>query len=149
MDVNCLISPRDDRRTFQRFALNMLVFVRLPAALRPALGDIAVAHDERIYSLQTVAVRDISMTGLFFFSRLAYPAGADLEVCLCLDKTEYRVATTVKRRVRVDNQLCGYGISFRQSQTSKELRAALTAFLLRQAVSKKTAITSRAMSPGL
>jgi len=65
------------------------------------------------------------MTGLFFYSPLPYPSVAPLEVCLCLDGRDYVTEAAVKRRVRINNQLCGFGVSFRQSRTSKEFRAAL------------------------
>ena len=132
LDAARLISPQDDRRAFQRFALNILVFVRLTDAPQASLCDSAAAPAEALYALQPVAVKDLSMTGVFFFSRLAYPLEADVEICLCLDGTEFLTPAVVRRRVRVDNQLCGYGVSFRQSQTSKVFRVALAAFLLRQ-----------------
>lgn len=138
IDARCLISPHDDRRTFQRFATNILVFVRLPEGPPPCLSDRASAYDETLHTFQAVAVRDISMTGLFFSSRLVYPSEAELEVCLCLDGVEYVVPAMIERRVRVNNQLCGYGISFRQSRISKDLRVALAAFLLRQAAHTKS-----------
>ena len=72
------------------------------------------------------------MTGLFFYSRLTYPPDADLNVCLCLDGKEFSVPAVMERRVRVNTQLSGYGVSFRQSRISKEFRIALAAYLLRQ-----------------
>ncbi len=131
MDAATLIAPADDRRTFQRYTLNMLVFVRLPEPTVPALGDSVAVDDPELYTLQAVSVKDLSMTGLFFYSTLAYPTGAEVEVSLCLDGREFQTAATVERRVRVNNRLCGYGLNFRQSRTSKELRVALATLLLR------------------
>ncbi len=130
LNASSLLAPAEDRRVFQRFALNMLVFVRLPELPAPALGDSAAAPDPALHTLQAVSVKDLSMTGLFFYSPHAYPIGAELEVCLSLDGREFGTAGTVERRARINNGLCGYGLSFRQSRTSKELRLTLAAFLL-------------------
>jgi hypothetical protein len=131
LDATALIAPAADRRTFQRYAMNMLVFVRLPEPNIPAMSDISTSNNPELYLMQAVSVKDLSMTGLFFYSTLSYPSGSELEVTLCLNGVEFQTAATLERRVRIDNRICGYGLNFQQSQTSRELRVALAAHLLR------------------
>jgi hypothetical protein len=131
LDATALIAPAADRRTFQRYAMNMLVFVRLPEPNIPAMSDISTSNNPELYLMQAVSVKDLSMTGLFFYSTLIYPLKAELEVTLCLNGVEFQTAATLERRVRIDNRICGYGLNFQQSQTSRELRVALAAHLLR------------------
>ena len=133
IDPSRLVSSDGDRRMFRRFSQNMLVFVRLVDPRRPSpVGQCGTAaNEEALRQVQPAPVKDISMTGLFFYSPLSYPSKGNLEVRVCLDRMEYVVSAVIERRLRINNTLCGYGVSFAHGRTSRELRVALAAFLLR------------------
>lgn len=131
LDPARLVAAREDRRGFRRFPTLMIAFTRLAGTPPPTLTDQVPMH-EILYTLQPVPVSDLSMTGLFFSSRLSYPSQAELEVHLCLNGTEFIIPSTVERRARVDNRQLGYGVNFQQGQTTKEFRLALATYLLRR-----------------
>jgi hypothetical protein len=132
LDPSRLIAASEDRRMFRRIALNLLTHVRFAGPTQQtALCDSATEVDEALYTFQSVIATDISMTGLFFPSARSYPANADVEINLCLNRTHFIIPGTVARRTRVDNRHFGYGVNFCQRHTSKEFRLALAAYLLR------------------
>ncbi len=135
-----LISEGEDIRQFRRFT------ARRDAGIRP-LGVGASAEPDAGVCYHSAAVRDLSMTGLYFVSNLPYRVGLHLEARIALSPGLITVTGVVHRLETVARPggggaegVCGCGVHFIQSQMAPSVRRALMHFLLQLAPSELCAL---------
>lgn len=139
-EIQALLSRPGDQRDFRRFPVRHESGICLIGETAPFEAAIACAglHEHRgAGNFHTVVVRNLSMTGLYFVTKLPYRQGLRMEVRIPLVKQVVNVTGVVQRldhpAFTVEGILhgdFGCGVDFSYGMMSQVSRRALMEYLL-------------------